>query len=361
MFFIIVNFTNLFISFCGKDSKLIAINKTIWLHIELQVFLLCLIAGCSICWFNTICYVLCIRHFTANRSLALSLSISFNGVSAALYTLIANAINSSDDTLYLLLNALVPILISLLVLIPILYQPQPQPHSVETLHRDSLVFLCLNILALVTGLYLLFLYSFSSSSTVARVILAGAICLLALLLFLPGIVYSREWSCFTVPNSFCLYDSSYSLIDNDGCDDHELQKELIGTDENSTARNNNNNNGSVVPQNIMGENKRSRCCGCCFGNVLEGEKLTMLGEEHTVRLLIRRWDFWLYYMAYFCGGTIGLVYSNNLGQISQSLGHYSQTSSLVTLYSTCSFFGRLLSAAPDFLSRYVCVRGLCSR
>lgn len=76
----------------------------------------------------------------------------------------------------------------------------------------------------------------------------------------------------------------------------------------------------------------------------------MLGEEHPTRLLMRRWDFWLYYIAYFCGGTIGLVYSNNLGQISQSLGHGSQTTSLVTLYSTCSFFGRLLSAAPDFLS-----------
>ncbi|KAL0008312.1 hypothetical protein SO802_009814 [Lithocarpus litseifolius] len=82
---------------------------------------------------------------------------------------------------------------------------------------------------------------------------------------------------------------------------------------------------------------------------MEKDRLIVLGEEHPARLLVRRWDFWLYYLAYFCGGTLGLVYSNNLGQISESLGYSTITSSLVTLYSTCSFFGRLLSAAPDFL------------
>lgn len=297
---------------------------------KLQVFFLCLIAGCSICWFNTICYVLCIRHFTTNRSLALSLSISFNGVSAALYTLIANAINSTDDSLYLFLNALIPLLISLLVLFPILQPPQPQSRSLDTLQRDSFIFLCLNILALVTGLYLLFLYSLSSTPTVARVILAGAVFLLAFLLFLPSFVYSKEWS--------SLYDSKFTLVDNDvDDDDYELHEKLIDYEESE-------GNGSV--EGLVEEK-------CCIVNVLEREKLTMLGEEHTIRLLIRRWDFWLYYMAYFCGGTIGLVYSNNLGQISQSLGHNSQINSLVTLYSTCSFFGRLLAAAPDFLSGYV--------
>jgi hypothetical protein len=302
-----------------------------------------LIAGCSISWFNTICYVLCIKNFTTNRSLALSLSISFNGVSAALYTLIANAIISNNDTLYLFLNAIVPLLISSLVLIPILHQPQPQQqHSTDILHHsdhDSLIFLFLNILALVTGLYLLCLYSLSSSLTVARVILVGAIFLLAMLLFLPSIVYSKQWSCFTLPTNFSLYESSFTLVENND-DDHELHKELISKEDHGAR-----NNGSV--QSMMIEKS------LCFVNMLEKEKIIMLGEEHTTKMLIRRWDFWLYYIAYFCGGTIGLVYSNNLGQISQSLGHNSMTSSLVTLYSTCSFFGRLLAAAPDLFSRYV--------
>ncbi|KAK8945043.1 hypothetical protein KSP39_PZI008252 [Platanthera zijinensis] len=53
------------------------------------------------------------------------------------------------------------------------------------------------------------------------------------------------------------------------------------------------------------------------------------------------------------GGTLGVAYSNNLGQIAQSLGRQSQTFVLVNVYSSCSFFGRLISAAPDLLSRKV--------
>jgi hypothetical protein len=40
-------------------------------------------------------------------------------------------------------------------------------------------------------------------------------------------------------------------------------------------------------------------------------------------------DFWLYYTAYFCGATVGLVYSNNLGQIAQSLHQQSQLTMLL--------------------------------
>ncbi|ONK73732.1 uncharacterized protein A4U43_C04F34680 [Asparagus officinalis] len=83
--------------------------------------------------------------------------------------------------------------------------------------------------------------------------------------------------------------------------------------------------------------------------VLGKDRLSVLGEEHGARRLVRRIDFWLYYLAYFCGATVGLVYSNNLGQIAQSLGRQKQTTLLVTVYSSCSFFGRLASAAPDFL------------
>ncbi|KAL5096002.1 hypothetical protein RYX36_000329 [Vicia faba] len=326
----VVMFISSFLGLLGYGFQWLVIQRLIALPYFL-VFFLCLIAGCSICWFNTICYVLCIKNFTTNRSLALSLSISFNGVSAAFYTLIANAINSNNDTLYLLLNATVPLLISALVLIPVLQQqPQPQQHPTNSLNlRESIVFLCLNILALVTGLYLLFLYSLSSSSlTVARVILVGAIFLLAMHFFLPSIVNLKQLSCCTLPTIF-------SLVDNN--DENELHKELTYKEDND-VRSKESVQSSMIEKSY------------CFANVLEKEKITMLGEEHTTKMLIRRWDFWLYYIAYFCGGTIGSVYSNNLGQISQSLGYNSETSSLVTLYSTCSFFGRLLAAAPDLFS-----------
>eukprot|EP01018_Ginkgo_biloba_P004909 Gb_26091 [translate_table: standard] len=53
-----------------------------------QVYILCLMAGNSICWFNTICFIPCLRNFPIRRALALGLSTSYNGLTAAIFTLI---------------------------------------------------------------------------------------------------------------------------------------------------------------------------------------------------------------------------------------------------------------------------------
>ncbi|KAH7571583.1 hypothetical protein ACOSP7_014269 [Xanthoceras sorbifolium] len=326
----LVMFMATFMGLFGYGLQWIVLQKLIVLPYSL-VFLLCLLAGCSICWFNTVCYVLCIRNFPTNRAFALSLSISFNGVSAALYTLLANAIDPDDDTLYLFLNAIVPLFASSLALIPILRQPPSQQLSADATRRDSFNFLILNILAVIAGLYLLLLNSLSSTVLRARILFAGAMILLFLPLCLPGIVYARNWANRTIHTRFRFDLSSFNLVD---IDDLELHKELIESDQ--------SNGLSGCSFSVIHKEG-------CFGKVMEKDRLTMLGEEHPARLLVQKWDFWLYYLAYFCGGTVGLVYSNNLGQIAQSLGYYSQLNSLITLYSTCSFFGRLLSAAPDFL------------
>ncbi|KAM1706009.1 hypothetical protein ACFXTH_027983 [Malus domestica] len=340
----IVMFMAAFMGLVGYGLQWFVIRGIISLP-YVMVFLLCLLAGSGICWFNTVCYVLCIRHFQANRALALSLSISYNGISAALYTLIANAINPNSDTIYLLLNAVVPLFPSVVIFIPVLRQPPVQPLPAEATRRDSMIFLCLYILAVVTGLYLLLLNSLSSDASKARILLVGAICLLILPLCLPGMAYAREWARRNSPSSFLSeISSTFNLVDTD---DLELHKELIAgsendNDTNATNPTNTSSYGLIHREGFFG-------CFACFGKVMGKDRLTVLGEEHSARLLVRRWDFWLYYAAYLCGATIGLVYSNNLGQISESLGYSSLTSSLVTVYSSCSFFGRLLSAAPDFL------------
>ncbi|KAI3845545.1 hypothetical protein MKX03_019694 [Papaver bracteatum] len=291
------------------------------------VFLLCLLSGCSICWFNTVCFVLCNQNFPTNRALALSLAISFNGLSPAIYNLAAKSISSQESSVYVILNALLPLIVSFAALVPILRQPHLQtlPQNQGGVRRDNFIFIILNILAVFTGLYLLLLNSVTAFSSSARIIFGGALFLLVLPLFVPGIVYARNWSLKNVIASFRLQGSGYNLVD---VDDHELHKDLlIGQDE--------------YYKNSMNGTTRSK--------VTVKNRLLVLGEEHPARVLVSRLDFWLYYVAYFCGGTIGLVYSNNLGQISQSLGFASKTTELLTLYSSCSFFGRLLAAAPDFL------------
>ncbi|KAK9699086.1 hypothetical protein RND81_08G152000 [Saponaria officinalis] len=264
-----------------------------------------LLYGCSICWFNTVCFVLCVKNFPSNRALAISLTVSFNGVSAALYALTANAVNSSSSSVYLLLNAVIPLLTSLLTLIPILQQPKLDPLPPDNaVQRDSTVFLLLNVVAALTGFYLLFLTSATKSVTSSRLLLVGALLLLIFPLFVPGIVYAKE---------------QFILVDDDDLEFHKEATRKGGSSASTSTK------------------------------VDAGKgQLVTLGEEHSAAVLVRRVDFWLYYAAYFCGGTIGLVYSNNLGQIAQSLGQSSNTATLLTLYSSFSFFGRLLSAIPDY-------------
>ena len=315
------------------------------------MFLLCLLAGCSICWFNTVCFVLCNQNFPANRPLAISLTVSFNGVSAALYTLAANAIDPSSNAIYLLLNALIPLFTSIASLIPILRQPSLDPLPTDAVHRDSLIFLFLNFLAVITGLYLLLFGATTSDGTTARILLSGAIFLLIFPLCIPGVVFAKNWFRHTIHTSFRLEGSSFILVD---ADDLELHKELLSRHASSIGPIGVGNgslthllsdNGSVI---AITRQKTGEIEGCCQRMMVK-DQLAMLGEEHPAGVLVRRFDFWLYYVAYFCGGTIGLVYSNNLGQIAQSLGQTSNTTTLLTLYSSFSFFGRLLSAVPDYI------------
>ncbi|GAB2258332.1 hypothetical protein Droror1_Dr00014492 [Drosera rotundifolia] len=328
-----VMFVSAFMGMVGYGIQWLVIRSVISLP-YVVVFLLCLLAGCSICWFNTVCFVLCNRNFTSNRALAISLTVSFNGVSAALYALAANSINPSSDSLYLFLNAVVPLLTSCTALIPILRQAPLDPLPPDALHHDNVIFLILNFLAIITGLYLLFLSSSATTQMSASVVFACAIFLLILPLFIPGVVYARNWFKKTIHSSFRLEHSGFILVH----DDHlELHKQLSMREDSTTPLL--NGNGSTPWA------KKEVCCG----SVVLKDQLFMLGEEHPASRLIRRLDFWLYYVAYFCGGTIGLVYSNNLGQIAQSLGQSSQTTTLITLYSSFSFFGRLLSAAPDYV------------
>ncbi|KAH6792239.1 Major facilitator superfamily protein [Perilla frutescens var. hirtella] len=308
------------------------------------VFLLCLLAGCSICWFNTVCFVLCIKNFPSAMPLALSLTVSFNGVSAALYNLAVKSLNPSSTAVYLLLNALVPLFTSVVALIPILLQPPLDSVNPDIVKRDHLTFLKLNVLAIVTGLYLLFLHP--SDSFTARFLLSGAIFLMIIPLGIPGILYAREWFHRTIYSSIRIGGSGFILVD---ADDLELHKQLLSREasrENGLVYSSANSGAST---HVISRQNTAFEGGCSCKMIVTTNQLLMLGQEHKAGELVRRLDFWLYFLAYFCGGTIGLVYSNNLGQIAQSLGHSLMTSKLITIYSSFSFFGRLLSAAPDFI------------
>ncbi|KAE9606968.1 putative major facilitator superfamily domain-containing protein [Lupinus albus] len=243
-----------------------------------QVFLLCLLGGCSICWFNTVCFVVCIRNFPVNRPLALSLTVSYNGVSAALYTLAANSINPSSDAVYLLLNALVPLLTSFAALVPILRQPPLEPLHLDTSRKNSLIFLILNFLAIFTGLYLLIFGSSTSNASTARLYFGGAILLLISPLCIPGIIYARDWFHHAVHSNLQVESTGFILVH---VDDLELHKELL-TRQNSTVSNGEGHNLLTDNRSML----RGKGSGLCCEGLLGQDQLAMLGEDHSAAMLV---------------------------------------------------------------------------
>ncbi|CAH2055382.1 unnamed protein product [Thlaspi arvense] len=274
------------------------------------VLVCCSLAGLSICWFNTVCFILCVRHFDSNHSLALSLVVSFNGISAALYTLGHEAIggkSSASSDIYLLLNSLIPLIVSVLALWPVLTDPNSsEPHDTSRTRDETRIFIVFNALALITCFYLILPSSDTYLASSPRWHFLGAILLLLFPLCVPFLDYIHR----ALQSCFHHRSSGYAVV---------------------------NIEEPKILKNVTFKLEEEYC-----------DKLR-LGDEHSLGMLVRRLEFWLYYIAYFCGGTIGLVYSNNLGQIAQSLGQSSSDSkSLVTLFSAFSFLGRLLSSAPDF-------------
>ncbi|XP_020252349.1 protein NUCLEAR FUSION DEFECTIVE 4-like [Asparagus officinalis] len=256
-----------------------------------QYFLLQALAGNSICWFNTTCYVAAMRSFAVDDGFVIGLSTSYAGLSAKLYVALAQLIAGRDlssKSIYLLLNCFVPLGLSLLTA-PFLKETTP----VRSGAASSL--LAVFVIAGATGVYVVVESIFLSSE--------HSILMPIILLIMVGLVAA-------VP----LFKALERVQD---CD--EVQ---------------------------VGAENRKRGFG--GGSVEEGEGVENeenLREEGCIRALqksVKRVEFWLYFLVYLCGGTVGLVYANNLGQIAESRNVNEDV--LLSISSSFTFFGRLSSA-----------------
>ncbi|KAG2583496.1 hypothetical protein PVAP13_6KG224000 [Panicum virgatum] len=215
---------------------------------------------------------------------------------------------------------------------PLFLRSQPYSSATHDSHLQSVpkydrrAFLGPYILAFITGIYLVVFGSSNTTRSSAWVIVTGAMVLLALPFIIPAC-------------SSCSYVDTH-IIDSASHHDDPHKPLLVG--------NNLQNESNAVMEKAMEQHLQ----GSSGRTILDKGHLVVLGEEHSAKKLIGCVDFWLYYTAYFCGATVVLVYSNNLGQIAQSLHQQSQLTMLLAVYSSFSF-GCLLSALPDFLHRKV--------
>ncbi|KAJ0087928.1 hypothetical protein Patl1_33299 [Pistacia atlantica] len=113
------------------------------------IFLLTVVAGNSICWINTVCYVVIIRNFPSNRQVAVGITTSYLGLSAKIYTGIVDAlyIPTKRAQAYLLLNSILPLLVCVIA------APLLRDVKVGKCRRMRGGFIVMFVITIVTGTY----------------------------------------------------------------------------------------------------------------------------------------------------------------------------------------------------------------
>lgn len=286
----------------------------------LQFFLLTVLAGNSICWFNTVSYVVGIRNFPCNQQVVVGLTTSYQGLSAKIYADAVGAVFSSSPPKramgYLLLNSALPLFVCCMV------APLVRGTDVGGPTNVNAGFILMFVITMVTGIYSV-ITSLGSISRGMSALgnLIGTCVLLLVPLVIPVVEKIREKAPAKLNINRDTKVHSFGATDLDQ-DDGTVRSGLEegfkeGEEEGSTR---------VPAVQDVG-----------------------VREEIGAKAMAMRVDFWLYFFVYFSGATIGMVFMNNLGQIVESRGS-SRTSSLVSLCSSFGFFGRLM---PSFLDYYI--------
>ncbi|CAI8596928.1 unnamed protein product [Vicia faba] len=270
-----------------------------------HVFFLTFLAGNSICWINTVCYVVAIRNFLSDRQVAVGLTTSYQGLSAKIYTNIADVVSSHNNKAktFLFLNSIIPVAVCL-TLAPIVREIE-----VKNAKHSSVVFALMFVITIATGIYAVIssLQIFTNKISTLGVHI-GILASLLLPLLLPICVKIKEVVESLNKKREKLRIYHFTMEEN-------INKERIEND---------------VKEGEVED-------GCVM-------------EEIGVKLMLKRMNFWLYFCVYLFGATIGLVFLNNLGQIAESRG-CSGTSYLVSLSSSFGFFGRLIPSLLDYFYR----------
>ncbi|KAM3692184.1 hypothetical protein ACB098_08G068500 [Castanea mollissima] len=263
--------------------------------------------GNSICWINTVCYVIAIRNFPSNRQIVVGLTTSYVGLSAKIYTDIVDAKFSSSPTerakAYLLLNSILPVIICVIA------SPLARVVDVKSSRNMGVGFITMFVITIATGVYAVFSsLEFMSSKLSSMSNAIGIFVFLLAPIAIPVVEKIMEVvRKLNIKTEMKVYD--FTIEDNEGAERME----------------------SGVKEREASEEVHEVCAK----------------EEIGVKVMLTRLDFWLYFFVYFFGATLGLVFLNNLGQIAESRG-YSGTSTLVSLSSSFGFFGRLMPSLMDY-------------
>lgn len=289
-----------------------------------QVFLLCLLAGNSICWIQTYCYFAAVTNFNKHKNIAALISC-YSALSRKVYTSLVEGIQGrigfQNPSTCLLLNCLVPASVGLVVVLIV-------GCSKLTEHTETDIFPIAFSIAVATGVYAMLGNTVQPIKNMSPQLQVVTFMLVIMLPIAVPLVKAAHWLIIgrwrskITPELPCVGTTANCITVIKGIDN---MNEEVGED-----------------------GKRA---GVKVNEGMEKVGKVKLGDEHGVKNIMMSLDFWLFFWVNACGPMLGLVYVNNLRRISESHGNY-EVSSLLAVSSTSGFFGRIFLVLFEEYTRY---------
>ncbi|MCO5611247.1 hypothetical protein L7F22_065499 [Adiantum nelumboides] len=287
----------------------------------------------SASWFNTAVLVTCMRNFSHSRGLVAGFLKGFVGLSSAIYTLIFTSFLNNEPLKLLMLLAIGPAVVSL---ISMNFVRPIKSEDMREEEEEQSNYIFVDILCIVLAVYLLVATILEDWVTFPSNFVPGVIAgVMLLFLVVPAFVPLRhyiEWS-FSRQREAAIAES--------------LRQPLVRGRSSRRRRHRRALERRTRLPDIDEGDEEAFFLALAEGAVTE-KKGPRRGDDFKLRQALVKADFWLLFLAFFCGVGPGIVTLDNLAQIGDAYGTTDVTT-YVSLLSIFNFLGRL---GGGFISEY---------
>lgn len=343
----------------GYGVEWLVVSQTIKPLSYWVMFIAAMTAGSQVCWMNVAVFNVSVRSFVRNRGPVSGLLKGFMGLSAAVFFVLCNALFSTSASVYVLMLMIIPA--ALCLVSATIFRPVPSAETQEEQKAEQTSLFVFNTMACMLAILIAVLTLLPSNlkeklvyKVSAPFILIGIMVALA---FVPVVMLlrmkeSKSKSQRHIKESVFVEEGEVANHYRKSSEvaDSEVLPALhhdSGGDDRSVSNDCEKLYGLAQPllDNNRGKQRHSNLAKWqCYDKLSSSSfwRAQDLGEDKPTLSLFKTWHYYLFYMSLFCGCGSGVVFTNNLGQVGQSLGS-NKADLFASLFSLGNFSGRLAS------------------